>query len=515
MHLNWKGIKKKMGEFIFLEQSIDNGNINDPLNMAKHFFIKKDFEKIISILEPVIKSTKYNYEYKMACISNLAMAYHVRGYYEYAKEYYEKCDETIMSAINYYAFCHRYFEYKKISYKPYIGELKQIFEHNQLNYFLNVFGADAAVEFWENRSLSIYDEQIFNSIKERQGDNIDIRVANKYEKKFLEQSKWILHDIPKEKRTKKKIGIFLTDLQRHKPSSIVYQMVEELYSEFEIIIYFNNIFQNKLIKSLQKWVCLKDVSHMNYGEVINLMNSDSISLLIDMAEYGLRNNSIAISNSAIKRVSLSDVIDRKTLIVSSDSYFSNVNYIQNKNSKILVLGDLRFVKNQDLYNIKDKYKNREIVFESQALDETLFKENFIIRLKKCGFNMNKIFVQRGMLPFSAYMQFISSFEKILLLPSVTITELSEVIRTGVDYEYVSTCKIIRNKPEDSSSFLEIIKKIVEETNREREEKRTIIKDLDLCFCENGKHYYINCTCNGDLLFFDDIVEKRYEYINTI
>ena len=75
--------------------------------------------------------------------------------------------------------------------------------------------------------------------------------------------------------------------------------------------------------------------------------------------------------------------------------------------------------------------------------------------------------------------------------------------------------MIRNKPEDRSSFLEIIKKIVEETNREREEKRTIIKDLDLCFCENGKHYYINCTCNGDLLVFDDIVEKRYEYINTI
>ena len=168
-----------MGEFVFLHQSVNNIEMNNPLSMAKKFFIEKDFEKMISILEPVINSTKYNKEYKMACVSNLAMAYHVRGYYDSAKEFYGRCNKTIISEINYYAFCHRYFEYKNVLYKSYTGKLQQIFEHNQLNYILNVFGADAAIDYWKDHSMNLYDEQIFNNIKGHRDNNKNIREAIK------------------------------------------------------------------------------------------------------------------------------------------------------------------------------------------------------------------------------------------------------------------------------------------------------------------------------------------------
>lgn len=499
-----------MGEFVFLHQSVNNIEMNNPLSMAKKFFIEKDFEKMISILEPVINSTKYNKEYKMACVSNLAMAYHVRGYYDSAKEFYGRCNKTIISEINYYAFCHRYFEYKNVLYKSYTGKLQQIFEHNQLNYILNVFGADAAIDYWKDHSMNLYDEQIFNNIKGHRDNNKNIREAIKYEKKYLDQSEWIKYVVTRKNKERKKIGIFLTDLQRHKKSAVLYQVVEELYFDFDIIIYFNNIFQNKLIKSFQDKACIKDVSHMSYGEIINLINYDSISLLIDMAEYDLRNNSIAVSNSSIKKVALSDIMMNYPLIINSDNYFPKAINTKEKDTKIIVLGDLRFVEEQDLNNIKNKYQKNKIVFLSQALDEPLFMKNFFIRLRKCGFNMEQTFVKKGIRPFLAYMQYISSCDKVLLLPSITITELSEVIRSGVNYEYVSVCKMMGVKMKTDVSFSEIIRKIIEDTNSNQEEERRmeVIKDLNLCFYENNIYFNINCTCNGDLLVFDDIQEKK-------
>ena len=40
-------------------------------------------------------------------------------------------------------------------------------------------------------------------------------------------------------------------------------------------------------------------------------------------------------------------------------------------------------------------------------------------------------------------------------------------------------------------------------------------DWNFLFYENGRYYCVNCTCNGDLLIFDDVVENRDEYIGFV
>ena len=43
----------------------------------------------------------------------------------------------------------------------------------------------------------------------------------------------------------------------------------------------------------------------------------------------------------------------------------------------------------------------------------------------------------------------------------------------------------------------------------------IVEDKILCYREENKDYLINCTCNGDLLIFDDCVENRNEYFASV
>lgn len=501
-----------MGEFVFVKECPWGEKENDPLGQARIYFLNRDFDGMIKTLEPVLLTSDCSDVYKRACITNLAMAYHVRGYHDEAIRLYNKCDLTIMKQINFYACCHRYFEYTDIRDISYTGRLMEILEHNRLNYILNTNGADEAISFWNDRKTNIFDEQIINEIKVHRGLEIDISNANRVENEYLKECDYFEADKQIDFSSKIKIGIFVTDLQRHKNSAILYQLVDELFLKYEIIIYFNNIFRNKLIRSFEERCQIRYVANMGYKEINNLFAEDEILILLDTAEYGLRNSSISLCLLGNRRVLLSQIMKGASFLIKSCEYFPKTENNVNRNV-ILVLGDLRYITDLDLnYLMEYSYENK-IVFESHALDEPVFMVNFHNKLMKRGFNMRNIELKQGVLPFASYMQYISSAHEIILIQGATIAEISEVVQSGVPYKLLSDTGYTNRALIQEDKFVDVIDKYIEALKSFSVFK--VKSDCNLLFHEDGRYYCVNCTCNGDFLIFDDVVENRDEYIDFV
>lgn len=506
-------MNRQQGKLVFISPEMGESGASDPLSLARRQFIRRDFEGMIASLWPVLSNDNtYPDDYKKACISNLAMACHVRGYYEDAKELYNRCDYTIMKDVNYYAFCHRYFEYKNICFSDRAqGVLNTILDHNKLNYILNVYGAESAIEFWGERPVNLYDEQILNEIRSHQGAAIDVSQAGMLEKSYLEKCGVVAAPLIKDRKS---IGIFITDLQRHKDSSMMYQLVEDLIQDCNIVIYFNNIFQNKLIKSFKEKILVRDVSKLNTGEIIDLMHKDEISLLIDTAEYGLRNNHFSVVHCGIHVLPLSELLKACPILITSEAYFPEFPK-EPKSERILVLGDLRYTKNSELLLLAEKYGDRELVVESYALDEPAFMNDFYKRLEQLHFTMKNVILEKGILPFSAYMSYISSFDEIILMQATSNAELSEVIKSRIPFKRLNDSDLQQFANGAKDRLLKLIQSRIEMSDSQPENGIKIVEDKILCYREKNKDYLINCTCNGDLLIFDDCVENRNEYLASI
>lgn len=501
-----------MGEFVFVKGCPWKKKDNDPLGQARIQFLNRDFDGMIKTLEPVLLVSDYSEAYKRACTTNLAMAYHVRGHHDEALRLYDKCDTSIMKQVNFYACCHRYFEYTNIQDMPYNGKLMEILEHNRLNYILNTNGADEAISFWNDRKTNMFDEQILNEIKVHRGIEIDISNANRAEREYLQECDYSEINKRISFDTKLKIGIFVTDLQRHKNSAVLYQLVDELSAKYEIIIYFNNIFRNKLIKSFEERCQIRYVANISYKEINNLLTEDEILILIDTAEYGLRNSSVSLCLLGNRRILLSQLMKVSSLLIKSCEYFPKTNNNSNGNV-ILILGDLRYITDSDLnYLIGYSYKNK-IVFESHALDEPVFMVNFHNKLIKKGFNMRNTELKQGVLPFISYMQYISSVQEIVLIQGATIAEISEAVQSGVPYKVLSDTDYTNRALIQENRLVDVIDKYIESLKSFSVFK--VESDWNFLFYENGRYYCVNCTCNGDLLIFDDVVENRDEYIGFV
>lgn len=505
-------MNRQQGKLVFVNPKIGESGISDPLSLARRQFLRRDFEGMIASLRPTLSDTTCSDDYKKACVSNLAMACHVCGYYEDAKDFYNRCDHTIMKDINYYAFCHRYFEYENICFNDQAQtRLNAILDHNKLNYILNVYGAERAIDFFGEKPVNLYDEQILNEIKSHQGEAIDVSQARMLEKNYLEECRIAAVPLIKDRKS---IGIFITDLQRHKDSSLLFQLVEDLIQDYNIVIYFNNIFQNKLIKSFKKKVLVRDVSKLNTGEIIDLMHKDEISLLIDTAEYGLRNNHFSVVHCGIQVLPMSELLKACPILITSETYFSEFPE-KSKSEGVLVLGDLRYTKNSELLLLAEKYGDRKLVFESHALDEPAFMNDFYKRLMKLHFTMENVNLEKGVLPFSAYMGYVSSFDEIILLQAVSNAEVSEAIKSRVSFKRLNDSNLQRFKIGTKDRLMRIIQRRIEMSDSQPENAIKIVEDKILCYREENKDYLINCTCNGDLLIFDDCVENRNEYFASI
>ena len=218
-------------------------------DVIKYSFIRRDFTNAAAQLEKEKNDSE-------ELIINKALVNHILGNYDEANVYYEKLKNNEMRDVNYLACCHRYFDYKKLD-KSFGtgGQYKSALENNYFNYLVATNGIDVIKKM--DMQHSIYTEQIVNdlyskigkSMLHEQNDILKIQYLNSVE---IQERKIVNNE-------KKKIGIFVTDIQRHKDSAMIFELVECLKDYFEIVIYFNNIFANKLAKWFESICTVKYV----------------------------------------------------------------------------------------------------------------------------------------------------------------------------------------------------------------------------------------------------------------
>lgn len=462
-------------------------------NSIRGLFARRNFKGVADALER--KKTVDD-----LFLINKALTSHLLGNYDVANEYYEKIKNDDMGFVNYLASCHRYFDYKKIGKIEPSGNRYQLaIQNNYFNYFASTNGIEDIDK--KNIQLTIYTERILNDLYTKIGRPLQHAQNDILKSQYLQTV-----EIQKKKEVsneKKKIGIFVTDIQRHKDSAMIFELVDCLKNYFEIVIYFNNIFANKLAKHFEDICTVRYVISLYYEEINNLIYNDNIDVLIDMGELGLRNNNIAlclIKNS----IPLHKLLSLYPILLETDSYYPPESAVEKENFTC-VIGDFRCLTDKELTHINSQIEGT-IEFESHSLDEPVFMKNFERRLVYLGYDMNRIKLQPGILPFSKYMDHIRRCKSVVITSGTSYAELSEVLKSHVRIESIS---------ENS-----LIKKAYDVYHRDKDSnesnlKQGLIQYLDKCgvselykiknkksriaYFEGGKELIISNTCNGDIV----------------
>ncbi len=470
--------------------------------LVKEFFIRRDFTNFVVELEK-----KNNEEEKT--IINKALAYHILGYYDEAKKYYEKLKTSHIGDVNYLACCHRYFDYKNFSKSNFAeNKYKTALYNNYFNYLVATNGIDVI----ENMDMqhSIYTEQIMNDLYLKIGKDMlheknDVLKTHYLGTIDIQERKTVLNH-------KKKIGIFVTDIQRHKDSAIIYELVECLKEQCEIIIYFNNIFANKLTKMFESVCTVRYVVNMYYEEINNVMYNDEIDILIDMAEWGLRNNNIALS--LIKNsVSLHELLFLFPILLETDLYYT-YEKSERKEDITCVIGDLRCLSNEELTRINEQIDGK-IVFESHALDECIFRKHFECKIIELGYNIERVELKPGILPFSKYMDYITSCKNVVITSGTSYVELAEAIKGCTNIILMSENPLIkkaydmycRNSTDEKRNSLSnsIKQKLVQFIFERGKSELYKVKNKKsrIAYFEQDKELIISNTCNGDIILLGE------------
>lgn len=488
-----------MGDYrIVSDEKRDKSNTE----LVKEFFIRRDFTNVVAELEK-----ENNEEEKI--IINKALAYHILGNYDEAKKYYEKLKTNHMGGVNYLACCHRYFDYKNFSQNNFTGnQYKTALYNNYFNYLVATNGIEAIEKM--DVQHSIYTEQIVNDLYLKIGKDMlheqnDVLKAHYLSAVDIQEQKTVLNH-------KKKIGIFVTDIQRHKDSAIIYELVECLKEQLEIIIYFNNIFANKLTKMFESICTVRYVINMYYEEINNVIYEDEIDILIDMAEWGLRNNNIALS--LVKNcISLHELLFLFPILLETDLYFT-YEKSERKEDITCVIGDLRCLSNEELTRINEQIGGK-IVFESHSLDEDIFRKHFERRIRELGYNMERVELKPGILPFSRYMNYITSCKNVVITSGTSYVELAEAIKGCTNIILMSENPLIRKvygmycrkDIEVISDSLSngVKQQLVQFIHESRKSELCKVKNKKsrIAYFEQDKELTISNTCNGDIILLGE------------
>lgn len=501
------------------------------LKRAKELFLRRKFEEAIKVLEEALLVDDGRYQ--QAINTNLACLYHVTGDFKKAKQGYEQIGHTIMREINYMAFCHKYFMYSHVN----TNEIKDsiplypLYKHNRMNYLVSTQGYEGIKAY---QIENIYDEQIINDRKARIGAKLDTRFNDELKRELQGKSLYREYHVVQNKR----IGIFVTDVQRHKDAAILYELVEVLSENYEVYIYFNNIFKNKLIKQFEERAVVRHVINCSFYELSEIIRYDKINALVDLAEYGLRNYNLALSYLADCVIPISQVLKETPLVMQSRHYYPQDMGVEKEDGGALfIIGDLKCITEKELLYIKRYEREYQLIFESHAFDEEMYKQFFEKKLIQLGYDMKHTEVKKGIRPFQDYCNALSSAEAVLIANGASHVEVSEAMACNVPILVLSENLIIRKMstvyqldqadyanpgthcPEKkySNSLIEQGRKAFEinllQTIEKTEKQGFCCQENDFFISyKEGRSYCFNNTCNGDIIVFDDIEEKdRNEY----
>ncbi len=189
---------------------------------------------------------------------------------------------------------------------------------------------------------------------------------------------------------------------------MLYEMTELLAPHCDVYVYFNNAFENKLIRQIAEMCVVRNVISRSLEGVGNQMYDDEIELLIDMSGHGLRNNDIALS-WLDGRLHLEGLLAKYPMMLRTTRYFADVRSRANRGGRdIFIPGDVRCMSDPELQGLKalvDGGASR-LAFVGHVFEDPMFPEAFKTRLLDLGFKEGDFVLRPCLLPFALYMDYL-------------------------------------------------------------------------------------------------------------
>ena len=493
---------------------------------ARYCFINRKFFEALQFMEEAQSICPK--KFLPAVYLNMALFHHILGHQDVAEQLYSLLDDTTAKLINYAAFCHRYFLYSKFHCAT-IAEndpLKPIYLHNELNFRLTTEGITATQKQF---SKNIFAERLWNDFyaktnlpqenffRDRLADEVTCAVE-KLNKNFLPA-------------IKNHVGIYVNDIQRHKDTAFIYDIIAILQElGYTVYVYFDNLFANKLVHILPKEIILRNVVNLGILGFNNLIANDGIFALLDLTGNKLRTRLTAFSARKKELLSLEDILLETPLCIQSEIYFGETISRSENTNDVVIIGDLKFISDDEISCVKEIAQSRKMIFMSFAFCEEVCRKNFKRRLIKFGIDFSHCKVMAGVLPFKNYLSFLASASMIIVTSSATLAEFSEVIfvnapvillsqnpllckmgkavglkRNGLAMTSSSACNR-NNLKKMRVAFSENLRKHLKAISSQYICEYLFDKELRLQYQNGNFVAEVNMSCNGDLIIFSELME---------
>ena len=489
---------------------------------ARQCFINKKFSEAIPLMQEAQRICPR--ENLSTVLLNLALFHHLLGHQSEAESLYEQLDDTPAKLINYLAFCHRYFLYSKFQGGNVIenNPLQPICRHNEWNYHLATDGIAATPK---QEIKNIFEERVLNDFYFKIGRPQEYFFRNQLADEATAVAENLPHKIfsPAQNR----VGIYVNDIQRHKDTAFVYDVIEILQTlGYTVYIYFDNIFENKLVHLLPKGIILRKV--INYGILgfNNLVVEDQVFALLDLTGNRLRTRLTSLSVQEKKVLSLDKIFLETPLLLRSEIYFGDPIPQFENNDSVAIIGDLKYLSDEELSYIGKTMPDLNLIFMSFAFCEKVCQKIFEQRLVKCGMNLSHCKLISGILPFKNYLGFLKSVSAVIITSTVTAAEFSEVIFVGTPWVMISQNPLLRKiekaivtgKSSTScdqrslkkmrSNFAENLKRHMNHIPANPGCEYLFNEELHIQYQNGAFISEVNMSCNGDLLIFSDVRGER-------
>lgn len=484
-----------------LRQYQSGGNLEELFDGARYCFVHRNFSEALALMNEAEKICPG--KYMSSVILNMALFHHLLGHKDEAKQLYASLNDTTAKMINYMAFCHRYFMYSEFHGIPVSDSdlLAQIYRHNEMNFNL-------AVNMYcgqRRRSTNIFDERVLNDYYFKAG----LPSENIFRDKLSAEISEIYAGIPHRDLStlKNRIGIYVNDIQRHREVAYIYDLAEILqYLGYTVYVYFDNIFTNKLANLLPEGIIFRSTVNLGILGFNNITANDRISALIDMTGNKLRTRITALAENRDKLIMFDEIFRETPFCLQSEIYFGAKDFSRDKNDFVALIGDTRYVSDEEILQIKSAYHNRKIIFMSFAFCEEFFRKNFERRLDRSGMNLSLCKIIPGIIPFSEYMKFLASSSALTVTTGVTAAEFSEAVFSDTKTE-LFTHNPFLHRMGTRAAFAENLQNRLQNIPATSASEYISDDEIRVIYTNGDYSAEVNMTCGGDLVIFSELREE--------
>ena len=491
---------------------------------ARHCFVHRRFSVALQLMEEAQELCPE--KWLPVVRLNMALFHHILGHQEAAEHLYNLADDTAAKLINYAAFCHRYFLYSKFHGGVVDADdsLQPIYRHNKLNFLLTAEGLVAAQRCC---SENIFDERLRNDFFSKAG----CPQENFFRNRLASEVTAAAEKLPKNflPAVKNRVGIYVNDIQRHKETAFIYDLIDILRGlGCAVYVYFDNLFENKLVRLLQKEIILRNVVNHGILGFNNLVAADRVSVLLDLTGNKLRTRLTAFSEREKHLLSLDDLLADTPLCLQSEIYFGEPVRRSEDSDRLAIIGDLKYMSDEEISCINAAASHQDLVFMSFAFCEEVCRRNFERRLTALGMNLSRCKVMAGVLPFKEYLAFLASSTAVAVTSGANAAELSEAVFSGVpvmlfsknpllrkigkaiglrDDGAATTCSTARAQDglrEMRIAFVQNLKGRLENAAAQSVCEYLFDEELRLQYRNGDFSAEVNMSCNGDLLIFSEL-----------